>query len=142
MNVKYPKSAYIKTRGIVFIARMLDKMRMQLAGELTEAYQEKMRVPLGYNSRCLKFLRVHYDDIFGLVEQGKTDREIIDWCFENGRQPNEEEIAVWNQFMEKKGWRDEESEQLETYKAQSGLSDRDDIVTFFDYYEVDEKRKE
>ena len=43
--------------------------------------------------------------------------------------------------MEKKGWRDEESAQLETYKAQSGLSNRDDIVTFFDYYEVDEMRK-
>jgi len=48
---------------------------------------------------------------------------------------------VWNQFMEKKGWRDEESAQLEEYKAQSGLADRDDIVTFFDYYDADEGRK-
>jgi len=115
--VKYPKSAYIKTRDIVFFARMLDKMRMDLAGELAEEYQEKMRTPRCYNSRCLGFLGVEYDDVFALVQQGKGDEEIIDWCFANGRQPNEEEIEVWNQFMEKKGWRDEESEQLEDYKA-------------------------
>ncbi len=100
-----------------------------------------MRVPIGYNSRCLKFLEVSYDDVFTLVEEREIDEEIINWCFANGRQPNEEEKEVWNQFMEKKGWRDEESAQLETYKAQSGLSNRDDIVTFFDYYEVDEMRK-
>jgi len=140
-NVKYPRSAYIKTRGIVFFARMLDKMRMHLAGELSEAYQEKMRVPLGYNSRCLRFLGVQYDDVLAQVQQGKTDEEIIEWCFAEGRRPGEEEIEVWNQFMEKKGWRDEESAQLENYKTQSGLSDRDDIVTFFDYYDVDEGRE-
>ena len=84
---------------------------------------------------------VEYDDLFALVQEGKSDDDIIDWCFANGRRPNDEEIEVWNQFMEKKGWRDEESEQLEDYKAESGLSDRGDIVTFFHYYDVDEKRE-
>ena len=139
--MKYPRSAYIKTRGIVFFARMLDKMRMDLAGELAEEYQAKMRLTFCYNSRCLHFLGVEYDDVFALVQQGQGDEEIIDWCFANGRKPSEEEIEVWNQFMEKKGWRDEESAQLEDYKVESGLADRDDIVTFFYYYDVDEKRE-
>ena len=140
--MRYPKSAYIKTRGIVFFARMLDKMRMDSAGELGEEYQEKMRTPRCYNSRCLRFLRVEYDDVLALVEQGKSDEEVMDWCLVNGRRPDEEEIEVWNQFMEKKGWRDEESAQLEDYKTESGLADRDDIVTFFHYYDVDENRKQ
>ena len=139
--MRYPKSAYIKTRGIVFFARMLDKMRMDLDGELAEEYKSKMRLPLCYNSRCLRLLGVEYDDVMALVQEGKSDEEIIDWCFANGKRPNEEEIEVWNQFMEKKGWRDEESAQLEDYKAESGLADRDDIVTFFHYYDVDEKRR-
>ena len=120
---------------------MLDKMRMDLAGELDAEYQEKMRRPRCYNSRCLRFLGVEYDAVLAWVEQGRDDEEIMDLCFANGRQPNEEEIEVWNQFMEKKGWCDEESAQLEDYKADSGLADRDDIVTFFHYYDVDEKRQ-
>ena len=53
-----------------------------------------MRVPIGYNSRCLKFLEVSYDDVFTLVEEREIDEEIINWCFANGRQPNEEEKEV------------------------------------------------
>ena len=139
--MKVPKSAYVKTKGIVFFARMLDKMRLLLAGELSEAYVAKMQVPLGYNSRCLRFLGVGYEDVFEQVRQGKSDEEILAWCFENGRKPTEEAVFVWNQFMEKKGWRDEESAQLGDYKAESGLAHRKDIVTFFDYYDVDEGRK-
>ncbi|MDP6041506.1 MAG: DUF5069 domain-containing protein [Candidatus Latescibacteria bacterium] len=139
--MKFPKSAYVKTEGILFFARMLDKMRMLLANELPEEYVVKMKTKGCYNSRCLKFLRVSYDNVLEQVRQGKNDEDILNWCFENGRQPDEEEIFVWNQFMEKKGWRDEESKQLEDYKAESGLSHRTDIVTFFDYYDVDEGRK-
>jgi len=45
--------------------------------------------------------------------------------------------------MRKRGWRDEDdgaTQELENYKAKSNLSDRKDILTFFDYYEVDEGR--
>ena len=139
--MRYPKSAYVKTGGIVFLARMLDKMRLMLQGDLGEEYMVKMTVKMGYNSRCLRFLGVAYDGVLEQVRRGKGDEEILGWCFEHGRRPSEEEIEVWNQFMEKKGWRDEESEQLEEYKVQGGLSHRNDIVTFFDYYDVDEGRK-
>jgi len=139
--MRFPKSAYVKTNGIVFFARMLDKMRLWLAGELPDDYVAKMRAKNGYNSRCLRFLGVSYDDVLTQVKQEKTDEEVLDWCFENGKRPGEEEIFVWNQFMQKKGWRDEETEQLEDYKAQSGFPQRVDIMTFFDYYDVDEGRK-
>ena len=46
--------------------------------------------------------------------------------------------------MLKRGWRDEDdgsTQELERYKASSGLAHRTDLVTFFDYYEVDEGRK-
>ena len=36
---------------------------------------------------------------------------------------------------------DGSTQELETYKAASGLAHRTDLVTFFDYYEVDEGRR-
>ena len=57
---------------------------------------------------------------------------------------SEEQILVWNKFIEKRGGRDEDdgsTQELEAYKAASGLSHRTDIVTFFDYYKVDEARR-
>jgi len=78
------------------------------------------------------------------ASQPGTDAEILEWCMAQGRRPNEEEILVWNSFMRKQGWRDEvdgTKEELEHYKAQSGLAHRHDLLTLFDYYEVDEGRK-
>jgi hypothetical protein len=78
------------------------------------------------------------------VLEGGTDEEVLAWCFAHGTRPNEEQILVWNKFMLKRGWRDEDdgsTQELERYKASSGLAHRADLVTFFDYYEVDEGRK-
>ena len=63
-----------------------------------------------------------------------------------GRKSNNHssKTPCWNKFMLKRGWRDEDdgsTQELLRYKASSGLSDRNDILTFFDYYEVDEGRK-
>ena len=49
-----------------------------------------------------------------------------------------------DKFMLKRGWRDEDdgsTQELQGYKEGSGLSGRDDLLTFFDYYEVDEGRR-
>lgn len=42
--------------------------------------------------------------------------------------------------MSRLGWRDIGMRQLKQLKAQSGLAERDDIVTMMDYFEVDEGR--
>jgi hypothetical protein len=54
-----------------------------------------------------------------------------------------EQVLVWNKFMLNRGWRDEcdgSTQELEGYKASNGLAHRTDLVTFFDYYAVDEGR--
>lgn len=137
----YPRSAYDKVGGIVYFARMLSKIRSKAAGELPSEYHKNLGI--GFDGRCTRFLRVEYTDLCDRVLQGGTDDEILDWCFEHGRRPTDEEILVWNLFMTKRGWRDQEdgsTQELETYKASSGLSHRKDLMTFFDYYEVDERR--
>jgi gluconokinase len=76
------------------------------------------------------------------LEPMATDEEILQWCFKHGRRPNEEEILVWNSFMTKRGWKDDSTEELNIYKNESGLANKDEIQTFFDHYDYDEGRKE
>ena len=50
------------------------------------------------------------------------------------------DLLIWNGFAAKRGWRDDASPTLEKQKTESGLAHRTDLLTFFDYYEVDEGR--
>ena len=137
-----PRSAYDRTGGIVYFARMLQKIRLRAAGTLPPDYHANLGS--GFDGRCCRFLGVDYAALRERVLAGGADDEILAWCFERGPRPNDEQILIWNKFMLKRGWRDEEdgsTQELQKYKASSGLADRDDILTFFDYYEVDEGRK-
>jgi hypothetical protein len=136
-----PRSAYDRVGGLVYFARMLDKIRLHTAGRLPEAYHKNLGI--GFDGRLVRFLHVDYQALRGRVLQGGTDEEMLQWCFNQGRRPNEEEILIWNSFMVKRGWKDEadgSTQELDGYKAASGLSPRHDLLTFFDYYEVDEGR--
>ena len=68
----------------------------------------------------------------------KPNSGILAWCFSHGRRPSEREIHVWNEFMRKRGWRDDETALLERLKAKQGFPDQTDIQTFFDLQELDE----
>ena len=137
-----PRSAHDRTGGIVYFARMLHKIRLHRAGALRADYHANLGA--GFDGRCCRFLGVEYTALRDRVLEGVTDDEILAWCFAHGTRPNDEQVLVWNKFMLKRGWRDEDdgsTQELERYKASSGLAHRTDLVTFFDYYEVDEGRK-
>jgi hypothetical protein len=67
-----------------------------------------------------------------------SDEEILEWCFERGRRPSEEEI--WNAFLLKRGWRDESRAELEAVKKEENLGGRDDIQTWVDLHDAGEGR--
>ena len=136
----YPKSPKEMTRGIIYFPRMLDKIRLHARGELHEDYHKNFGAPRTADSACCNFLRVHHRDLRERVKQGGTDEEILEWCFENGRRPNEGDIFVWNGFASKLGWRDFATPTLEQAKEKAGISDRDDIATIPDLIDFDEGR--
>lgn len=133
-----PLSAFVTVGGMVYFARMLDKIRKYARGELREDFHEMLGQ--GFDGRCCRFFRLEYEAVKARTLQGGTDEEIFAWCREKGRSVSDEDIAIWSAYARKRGWRDDGTAGLEKNKAGSGLSHRQDLCTFFDYYEVDEGR--
>ena len=137
-----PCSDYRKTKGLIYFARMLDKIRLNAEGRLAPGYFLGVDDdPTVFDARCTRFLDVKYDELAARTLQGGSNEEILDWCFEHGRKPSEEEIEIWNDFIAKRGWRDGSKAELEEAKKRSGFADRDDIKTWVDYHDADEGRK-
>jgi gluconokinase len=117
---------------------MLDKIRAHTKGELSADYQANLG--RGFDASCVTFLRVDYNQLVERVKQGGTDEEILRWCFSADRQPSEDQIYVWNEFMRKRGWNDEVSGTLKRRKKEAGMADRSEIETMFAFIDADEGR--
>jgi hypothetical protein len=141
MQTQTPCSDYNETKGLVYFARMLDKIRLKARGELHPDYFVGVDDdPTMFDARCTRFLGVDYNELVDRTLKGGSDEEILKWCFERGRKPSEEEIKIWNAFLLKRGWRDEASTDLKAAKKREGFEDRDDIQTWVDLHDVEEGR--
>lgn len=128
--------------GIAVFGRILDKIRyFAREGSLPAGYHlgfiEGSRT---FDDRVCRFLGVSFEDLTKRTLEGGTDEDVLEWCFQNGRRPDAEQMEIWNGFMHKRGWRDTGTKSLEASKADAGLSHRDDLVTFFDLMDVEEGR--
>lgn len=136
MRIPHLRSPNVKIGGIVYFARMLDKIRLHAEGKLPPDYVENLGG--GFDERMLHFLHVAYCDVVLETLSDKTDEQMLAWCFAEGRVPHEEEIEIWNGFMSKRGWRDDVTERLIFRKKEAGWENRDDIQTMFEYIDADE----
>ena len=127
-----------KVGGLFYFGRMLHKIRLHANGELPQDYHANLGK--GFDEKCVNFLRIDYQQLVDCVKRGGKDEEILQWCFENGRRPDENDIYVWNEFMRKRGWNDEVSEILERRKNEAGMTNRSDIQTSFQFIDADEGR--
>ena len=127
--------------GLVYFGRMLDKIRLAAAGTLPEGWQPARGMVKGsFDSRCCQFLHIDYAALEAETLKGGSDEELLAWAFEQGRQPSEEEIEVWNAFMTKRGWRDAGSDDLQATKNALNWGDRQDIQTWVDLHDAEEGR--
>ena len=139
MHVPGLRSCYDKVGGIHYAGRMFDKIRLHAAGKLPEDYHANLGK--GFDERALSFLNVDYPSLVERVKKGGTDEELLEWCFQHGRRPSEEEIEVWNEFMRKRGWNDIGSAKLQERLKEIHCEGRTDVQTFFDFIDLDEGRK-
>lgn len=135
------RSASATVGGIFVFGRILDKIRLEAQGALPAGYN--LGIIAGkktFDDRVCRFLGVDFASLQERTLQGGSDEEILEWCFEKGRRPDDEQIEVWNTFMQKRGWNDPATPGLQQQKADAGLSHRDDIWTFFALFDAEEGR--
>ncbi len=125
---------------LIYFGRMLDKIRLHLEGKLPAAYVPNLGI--GFDERCVRLLRISYRDLTDhmAAHRDASDDQLLAWSFNRGRQPEDDEIEIWNEFMRKRAWNDGMTARLAQRKAESGFGQRADIETFFQYIDADEGR--
>ena len=75
---KYPCSPRQEVLGMVYFARMADKIRLNSAGVLGGDYLANLGK--GFDERCASFIGMDYEKIVQRVLEGGSDEEILNWC--------------------------------------------------------------
>ena len=128
------RSPYDKICGLIYFARMLDRIRSLARGELPSEYVENFEKD--FDQECATFLGVSYDLVVEYVNEGLSDHAILQSCFGMGHRPSEGEICMWNEFMRKRGWNDELSGTLERQKKKDAMLSRSEIQTVFQFIDA------
>jgi gluconokinase len=148
MALPYPtlipglRSPFDQVKGLVYFGRMLDKIRLAVAGKLPEGWQAARGTAMktGFDARCCAFLHIDYAALEAETLKGGSDEELLAWTFAHGRRPGEDEIEVWNAFMTKRGWRDSGTQRLNERLAEISLPPGT-VQTMFEFIDLDEGRR-
>jgi len=137
-DIIYPRSPREIMCGWVYLPRFIDKIRLHLAGKLHSDYQENFTK--GFDAKWLEAAGISADQIINVVKNSITDGQVTDWVRVNVKKSDAEKAAHRNFVFNRGTEGGEVTERLNMRKRESGLSDRDDIKTFVDYIDADEKR--
>ena len=138
------RSPFDQVKGLVHFGRMLDKIRLAAAGKLPEGWLPMRGTALKgtFDSRCCNFLKIDYTALEAETLKGdKSDEELLEWAYAQGRRPSDEEIEVWNGFMTKRGWRDDVTQRVHARLAEIGLPPGS-VETMFEFIDLDEGRRQ
>ena len=139
MKIDGISGCYEKTLGMFYFPRLCSKTRLHAAGKLPDDYFDMLGQ--GFDGRTCRYLGVGYEDVKALVLAGHNNGEVLEWCFDNGRRLTAEEILIYNSFMSKRGWRDDETEEFIPAQIKNyGVPDDGTMITDFDLIEMDEGR--
>ena len=137
-QIIYPRSGREMMCGWVYLPRFVDKIRLHLAGKLHADYQENFTK--GFDGAWLKAAGVPSDMFIQIVKNTITDGQVADWVAKNVKKTDAEKKA-FNDFVLNRGRDDDAGKaRLKMRKEESGLAQRDDLQTFVDYIDADEKR--
>jgi hypothetical protein len=139
-DIIYPRSPKESMAGWVYLPRLVDKIRLHLAGRLHPDYQANF-LHKGFDKLWFDRSGVLPEDLVEVVRQSVTDGEVCDWVARTVRKSDSEK-AAHREYLFNHGrvGDDELKARLQMRKEQSGLGHRDDLQTFVDYIDADEKR--
>src|SRR5215469_17687164 len=138
-GIIYPRSPRETMCGWMHLPRFIDKTRLHLAGKLHADYQGNFCK--GFDGLWLETVGVKAEEFIEVVRKSLTDGEVCDWVREHVDKPDSVKTAHRERMLNypKKGDAEMEA-RLKMRKEQAGISHRDDIKTFVDFIDADEKR--
>jgi hypothetical protein len=136
-KIIYPRSPREMMDGWVYLPRFLDKIRLHLAGQLAPDYCDNFTK--GFDGAWLQAAGLSAEQIIDVVRQTVTDGEVCDWIRANVHRSAEEKLK-FNNYILNRGREEEVKPRLKMRKEEAGLAHRDEITTFVDFIDADEKR--
>jgi hypothetical protein len=138
-EIIYPRSPRETMAGWHYLPRYVDKIRLHLAGKLHSDYTDNFGK--GFDSFWLKAAGLTHEHFVVVVKNSITDGQVCDWVRQHVARSDAEKAAHWQDVLSRPLANDEGScARLKKRKEESGLSHRDDIKSFVDYIDADEKR--
>ena len=138
-QIVYPRSPRETMGGWMHVPRYIDKIRLHLGGKLHPDYQPNLGK--GFDGAWLKAAGLSHDQFVELVKNTATDGEVCDWIRTNVKRTHAEKKAHADGMLDYPKAGDAEGQgRLKLRKEQAGLAHRDDIRTFVDFIDADEKR--
>ncbi len=135
----YPRSPRETMCGWMHLPRVIDKVRRHHAGKLHPDYQPNFGK--GFDGAWLKHAGVAFEEFDAVVRRSITDGEVADWVWHHVRRSEAEKQAHAQGMLNYPKAEDAEGQaRLKMRKEQAGLTHRDDIRTFVDFINADEKR--
>ena len=135
----YPRSPREVMAGWTHLPRFVDKIRLHLAGKLHPDYQENLGK--GFDGWWLKESGLTAEQFIEVVKNTITDGEVADWVAKNVKKADAEKAAHRERMLNHGKQNDEALRaRLKMRKEQAGLGHRDDVQTFVDFIDADEKR--
>ena len=126
--------------GWVYLPRFVDKIRLHLAGKLSADYQENFTK--GFDGAWLKAAGLTHEQLENVVKATLTDGQVADWVAKNVQRSEADKQAHAAGMLGYPKADDAEAQaRLKMRKEQAGLAHRDDVRTFVDFIDADEKRK-
>ena len=122
MNNPPVRSPRTKVGGLYHFGRMVDKIRLHLRDQLPDEYRPHFGLSLGLDGHLCGFLAVSHDELIQQVALGKSDAELLEWCFLTRFRPTPVQRRIWNGFARKFGWRDMAASYLQQLKLEQGRS--------------------
>lgn len=121
------------------LPRFVDKIRLHLAGQLHPDYQANLFK--GFDGLWLEMAGVDPQQFTEVVRNSITDGQVCDWVRQHVQKPDSVKAAHRERMLNYPKKDDPEMQaRLKMRKEQAGIAARDDIQTFVDYIDADEKR--
>ncbi len=138
-EIIYPRSPRETMCGWMHLPRFIDKIRLNLAGKLHADYQPNYCK--GFDGLWLETAGLQAEQFVDVVRNTITDGEVCDWVLKNVKSPDSVKAAHRERMFNYPKKDDPEMQaRLKMRKESAGLAHREDIQTFVDFIDADEKR--